>query len=39
MNYSNKVIQQVWEKAIAVITQDPNHVCKDECGAWIVFEA
>lgn len=39
MNYSNKVIQQVWEKAIPVMNQDPAHICKDKCGAWIVFEA
>lgn len=39
MNFSNKVIQQVWEKAIPVMNQDPAHVQIDKCGAWIVFEA
>ena len=39
MEFSRIVIEQVWKKAIVVINQDPNHVCKDECGAWIVFEA
>ena len=39
MNYSNIVIQKVWGKAISVMNQDPTHVKKDKCGAWIVFEA
>lgn len=39
MEYKRVVIEQVWKKAIAVINQDSNHVCKDACGAWIVFEA
>ena len=39
MYFSNEVIQKVWEKAIPVMNQDPNHIRKDECGAWIVFEA
>jgi hypothetical protein len=33
------IVQEVWEKAIPVMNQNPNHVCKDECGAWIVFDA
>lgn len=39
MCFSDEVIQKVWGKAIPVMNQNPNHVCKDECGAWIVFEA
>lgn len=39
MNFSNEVIQKVWEKAIPVMNQAPAHICKDKCGAWIVFEA
>lgn len=39
MYFSNEVIQKVWEKAIPVMNQDPAHICKDKCGAWIVFEA
>jgi hypothetical protein len=39
MYFSDEVIQKVWEKAIPVMNQDPNHIRKDECGAWIVFEA
>ena len=39
MLYSESIVQCVWEKAISVINQDPTHVCKDVCGAWIVFEA
>ena len=33
------VVQEVWEKAIPVMNQDPKHFRKDKCGAWIVFEA
>ena len=39
MCFSDEIIQKVWEKAIPVMNQNPNHVCKDKCGAWIVFEA
>jgi hypothetical protein len=39
MHYSKDVIKKVWERAIPVMNQDPAHVQKDECGAWIVFEA
>ena len=39
MCFSNELIQKVWEKAIPVMNQDPIHVQKDACGAWIVFEA
>ena len=39
MIYSKDIIQFVWEKAIPVINQDPAHMRKDACGAWIVFEA
>lgn len=38
MCFSNEVIQKVWEKAIPVMNQDPAHVRKDKCGAWIVFD-
>jgi len=39
MNFTNEVIREVWRKAISVMNQDPAHVQKDKCGAWIVFEA
>lgn len=39
MCFSNELIEKVWEKAIPVMNQDPAHVQKDACGAWIVFEA
>lgn len=35
MAFSKDVVQQVWEKAWAVSTHDPNIWRKDECGAWI----
>ena len=37
MNFTNEVIREVWRKAIPVMNQDPAHVQKDKCGAWIVF--
>ena len=39
MNFDIVLIKKVWGKAIPVINQDPAHVRKDACGAWIVFEA
>lgn len=39
MLYSESIIQCVWDKAIPVINQDPAHVRKDACGAWIVYDA
>ena len=39
MYYSNDVICRVWEKAIPVMNQNPVHIRKDACGAWIVYEA
>ncbi len=39
MYYSKDVIRKVWKRAIPVMNQDPTHVQKDKCGAWIVFEA
>lgn len=35
MAFSEKVIQQVWEKATVVPNNDPNVFRKDRCGAWI----
>lgn len=35
MAFSEKVIQQVWEKATVVANNDPNVFRKDQCGAWI----
>lgn len=38
MEYSEALIQQVWEKARAVQGFDLEHWRKDECGAWICRE-
>lgn len=34
-----ELVLKVWTKAFAVMNQDPTHIRKDRCGAWIVFEA
>ncbi len=38
MKENKEIIQQVWNKAIVVINQDPTSIRKDRCGAWIKFE-
>lgn len=35
MTYSEKTVQQAWEKARAIPDKDPTTWRKDECGAWI----
>lgn len=35
MEFTEEMIQQVWEKARAMPTNDPTMWRKDECGAWI----
>lgn len=35
MDYDERTIQQVWERARAVPDQDPDEWRLDECGAWI----
>ena len=35
MEFDNKTVQSVWEKARATNDQDPDEWRKDECGAWI----
>ena len=35
MAFSEKVIQDVWEKGTIVANNDPQKWRKDQCGAWI----
>ena len=35
MDWSNNQINNVWEKALKVNSNDPNIYRKDKCGAWI----
>ena len=35
MVFSEKMIQDVWEKGIVVLGNDPKKWRKDQCGAWI----
>jgi hypothetical protein len=35
MEFSDEIVQSVWEKARVVSDQDPAEWRKDECGAWI----
>ena len=35
MDFDDKTVQGVWEKARATQDQDPTDWRKDECGAWI----
>lgn len=39
MFFSKNIILKVWNKAFSVVNQDPAHIRKDTCGAWIVFNA
>lgn len=34
-DFSDEVIQKVWEKASVVANNDPNVWRQDQCGAWI----
>lgn len=34
-NFSEDIIQKVWEKAVIVSGQDPKVWRKDQCNAWI----
>ena len=34
-NYTDEIIQKVWNKAIYIGHNDPNMWRKDKCGAWI----
>lgn len=39
MSFSEKIIQEVWEKATKVASYDPNKYRKDQCEAWIIRES
>ena len=35
-NFSEDIVQQVWEKAEAIVGYDASKYRKDVCGAWII---
>ena len=35
--FSEATLRTVWNKATIVAGQDPNHLRKDQCGAWIRY--
>lgn len=39
MAFSEEIVEQVWEKARALSSQDSNEWRQDECGAWLRRDA
>lgn len=35
MEYSDEMVERIWEKGRAIPDKDPTEWRKDECGAWI----